>query len=121
MALSIASIASAAVSDALVFWDIGVAQGDGALHINGEGNGVYDAAKLHQGAITHEFDDAPVMLGGLGLDKLSSNCFERRQRPSFIGSHEAAVADHISGQDGGQPALYALFAHGKPPAGVIAV
>jgi hypothetical protein len=26
------------------------------LHIDGEVNGVYDAAKLHQGAVTHELD-----------------------------------------------------------------
>jgi hypothetical protein len=62
-----------------------------------------------------------VVLSGLGLDKFSAKCLERRERPSLVGSHQPAVADHISGQDGGQPALYALFAHGKPLAGEIAV
>ncbi len=33
----------------------------------------------------------------------------------------AKTGDNIGSEDGGQPALYALFAHGKPPAGVIAV
>jgi hypothetical protein len=47
--------------------------------------------------------------------------FERRERPSFVGSHEAAVTDNIGSEDGGQPALYALFAHGKPLAGEAAV
>jgi hypothetical protein len=84
-------------------------------------NGVYDAAKLHQGAVADQLDDAPVVLGGLGLDKLSANCLERRERPSLVGSHEAAVTDNVGSEDRGQPALYAFFAHGKPPAGVIAV
>ena len=117
----VADVDADAVGNALIFWHIGVAQGHGPLHIDGEVNGVYDTAELHQRAVAHELDDAPVMLSGLGLDKLSSSCLERRERPSLVGSHEAAVTDHISGQDGGQPALYALFAHGKPPAGVIAV
>ncbi len=100
---------------------IGVAQGDGALHIDGEVNGVYDAAKLHQGAITHEFDHSTVVLSGLGLDQFSAKCLERRERPGLVGRHQAAVPNDISREDGGQPALYACFAHGKPPAGEIAV
>jgi hypothetical protein len=102
-------------------WHIGVAQGHGPLHIDGEVNGVYDAAKLHQGAVAHELDDAPVMLSGLGLDQFSAKCFERRERSCLVGSHEAAVTDNVGSEDGGQPALYACFAHGKPLAGEIAV
>ena len=54
------------------------------------------------------------VLGGLGFEKLSSNCLERRERPSLVGSHEAAVADNVSSEDGGQPTFYALFTHGLP-------
>jgi hypothetical protein len=43
------------------------------------------------------------------------------ERPGFVGGHEPAVSNDISREDGSQPALYALFAHGKPLAGEIAV
>jgi hypothetical protein len=117
----VADVDAHAVSDAMVFWDISVAQAHGSLHIDGEAHGIHDTAELHQRAVAHELDDPPVVLSGLGLDKLSSNCLERRERPGLVGSHEAAVTDNIGSEDGGQPALYALFAHGKPLAGEIAV
>ncbi len=109
----VADVDAHAVDNSLVFWDISVAQGHGSLHIDSEGNGVHDAAKLHQGAIAHEFDHPPVVLSGLGLDQFSANCLERRERPNLVGSHQAAVTDNVGSEDGGQPALYALFAHGK--------
>ncbi len=62
-----------------------------------------------------------MVLSGLGLNKFSSKCLERRECPSLVGSHQAAVADDIGSEDRGQPALYAFFAHGKPLAGEIAV
>jgi hypothetical protein len=34
---------------------------------------------------------------------------------------DSGVTDNVGSENGGQPALYALFAHGKPLAGVIAV
>ncbi len=45
----------------------------------------------------------------------------QRERPGFVGSHEAAITDNVGNEDGGQPAVYAFFAHGKPLAGEIAV
>jgi len=65
-------------------------------------------------AVAHEFDRPSVVFGSLGLDKFSAKCLERRERPSFAGSHEAAITNNVGSEDSGQPALYALFAHGKP-------
>jgi hypothetical protein len=59
-----------------------------------------------------------VVLSGLGLDKLSSNCLERRECPSLVGSHESAITDNVGSEDGGQPTFYALFTHGTPLAGM---
>ena len=39
---------------------------------------------------------------------------ELGDRPGFVGSHEAAIADNVSREDGSQPALHTLFAHGTP-------
>ena len=43
-------------------------------------------------AVAHEFDRSSVVFG----------------------SHEAAITNNVGSEDSGQPALYALFAHGKP-------
>ncbi len=43
---------------------------------------------------------------------------ELGEGPGFVGSHEAAITDNVGSEDGGQPALYAFFAHGKPLAGM---
>ncbi len=80
-------------------------------------NGIHDAAKLHQSAVADQLDDAPVVLSGLGLDKLSSNCLERRQRSCLVGSHEAAITDNVGSEDGGQPAFHPVFGHERPPNG----
>ncbi len=73
--------------------------------------------KLHQSAVADQLDDAPVVLSGLGLDKLSSHCLERRERPSRVGSHEVAITDNVGSEDGGQPALHPVFGHGTPSDG----
>jgi hypothetical protein len=62
-----------------------------------------------------------MILGGLWLDKVFAMGLKPGQRPGFIGSHEAAITDNVGSEDGGQPALYALFAHGKLLAGEMAV
>ncbi len=76
------------------------------------------AAKLHQRAITHEFDDTTVKFGSLWLNQFSAKCFERRKRPGLVGGHEAAVAHDVGSKDGGQPAFYTLFTHGPPLTGM---
>ncbi len=55
-----------------------------------------------------------VVFGSLGLDKFSAKCLERRERASLVGSHEAAIADNVGSEDGGQLAFHALFTHGMP-------
>ena len=40
------------------------------LQLDGAGDGVDGAGELHQHAVAHHFDDAPVMLGDQRLDQL---------------------------------------------------
>ena len=61
-------------------------------------------------AIAHELDDAAVLLGNPDIDKLLAVRLERSERARLILFHEAAVANHIGGQDGGEAAL-----HVQPP------
>jgi hypothetical protein len=62
-----------------------------------------------------------MVLNGLGLDQFLAMSLELYERPGFIGGHEAAITDNVGSEDGGQPALYALFAHGKLLAGEMVV
>jgi hypothetical protein len=42
------------------------------LHIDGEIHRIHDARKFSQHAIAHELDDAPVVLGDLGIDQIGT-------------------------------------------------
>jgi hypothetical protein len=61
-----------------------------------------------------------VVLDSLGFDQFSTKCLERRESPSLIGSHEAAITDHVGSKNGRKPPFHTLFAHGTLPAGIIA-
>ncbi len=60
-------------------------------------------------------DHAPVVFGRFRLDELSAKGLEGGERTRFVGGHEAAVADHVGGQNGRQPALGPIFGHGASP------
>jgi hypothetical protein len=51
------------------------------------------------------------MLDDRRVEKLPAMPAERRQRSFFICLHEAAVTDHVGGQDGSKAALDAFFGH----------
>jgi len=76
--------------------------------------GIDDAAELHQGAVTHELDHAPVVFGSPWFEKFSAKCLERREGARLVSSHEPAVPNDISREDRGQPALIALPHYGSP-------
>ena len=50
----------------------GVALGHAALDRDGALHGVDHARELHQRAVAHQLDDAPVMRGDGGLDEVSA-------------------------------------------------
>ena len=77
-----------------------------ALKLQRAGDRVHRAAELDQHAIAHDLHDAPAM----GADgRLENRCPPLRQgskRAGLIRLHEAAVADHIGDEDGGQAAFH---------------
>ena len=96
---NVADVDANAELDAPIIGDAGVAirhtrlHGDGALH------GIDDAAELDQHAVTCRLDDAAVALRDFGVDELLSMGFRVGQGAHLIGTHEAAEADHIGGQN----------------------
>ena len=43
-----------------------------------------------------------------GLDEIHAKCLKRGEGAGLVLAHEAAVADHIGGQDGGKFAFHAV-------------
>jgi hypothetical protein len=66
-------------------------------NFDGKRNGIDDAGELHQRAVAHELNRAPVILSRLRLDQFLAMGLEGSQRAHFILAHEAAVADHVGG------------------------
>jgi len=71
------------------------------------------ALELNQQAVTHGLDNASAVLGDRGIDQLQAMCLEPRQSTRFVDLHEAAVADHIGGQNGSETPLYAIGGQGS--------
>ena len=69
------------------------------LDFGGALNGVDDARELSEGAIAHQLDDAAAVLGELGLDQLPAVTLQPLESAELVLAHEAAVADHVSGED----------------------
>src|SRR5262249_21618078 len=80
-------------------------QFDGAFH------GIDCTRELNQNTVSHEFHDPAAISGDKWLENFSTTALESGQRPGFVALHEAAVANHIGGQDSGKAALSAFFGH----------
>jgi hypothetical protein len=89
----------------------GVAFGHRALDFNRAAHRVDDAGELDQGAVAHQLDDAPVVLGNRGIDQFGPVTLKPRQRAGLILAHEARVADHIGGQNCREPPLLGRHGH----------
>ncbi len=53
------------------------------------------------------------MLGDLGIDQLGAVRLEARKRAGLVRLHEAAVADHVGGEDSGKLALHLSSPNGR--------
>src|SRR5262249_24962709 len=74
-------------------------------------HGIDDAAKLDQEAVPGSLNDAAAVLGDHGIQEFVVMGIEPRQRTLLVGSHQAAVASDVAGEDGGKPTFYTTFGH----------
>ena len=86
----------------------------GLLQLDGTFDGVHGAGEFHQHPIAHQLDDAPTMLRHQRLEDIFVPGLNRGQGADLVGSHHAAIADHVGGQNGGKTALGAFFGHLVP-------
>ena len=97
----VAEVDADAQLNAPVFGHIGVAFAHRRLDVDRATDRVDDARELGQRTVAHELDDAPPVLADGRVDGLVSVGLQARQGPLLIVIHEAAVADHVGGQDRG--------------------
>ena len=85
------------------------------LHLGGATHGIHGAGEFHQNPVADDLDDPAVVLGDLGVEQLFPEGFQARERTLLVDLHKVAIADHVGGKNGGQPALNALLGHGAVP------
>src|SRR5262249_22612281 len=69
-----------------------------------------DAAELGQEAVPDQFENPAVLFGDLGFEQLLAVYPQAVERVRLVLRHQPAVADHISGEDGGELAFHAARA-----------
>ena len=70
-------------------------------------DGLDGARELGQKTIPHQLDDASMILTDLGVDQGFTMGSERSKCTRLVSLNEAAVSDHVSGQDGSEAAFQA--------------
>jgi hypothetical protein len=94
---------------------LGLLRGDALLHRDGAGHGVDHRAELDDGTVTHELDEAALVLGQQRIDHLAAQRPDRSQRAGLVPLDERGVADHVGGHDCRQSPLRPGRRHGRPP------
>ena len=89
-----------------------IGDGHGLLHFGRAFDGADGTAELDQQAVADPLEDAALMAGDKRLHHLVPPHLQFRQRACFVQLHEPAVANHVSGQNGDEPALDGLVGHG---------
>jgi hypothetical protein len=88
------------------------AQDYDALDRRRAGDRMDDACKLHEQSVSRRLHDTASVGGDSGLEELASHRLERSQRTQLVGAEEAAVADDVRYEYGGEPALRGALGRG---------
>src|SRR5262249_15935070 len=92
--------------DATILLDRGVALGHAALQCNRAFDRIDHAAELSQKTIAHELEYAAVVVDDFRFEEVLSVGPERLERSGLVLLHQAAVADHIGGEDSGKATFH---------------
>ena len=89
--------------DAMVRRNLRLIRSDILLHRNGEGCSVHDRTEFGNRAITHQFDDAAVMLGQEWIDDFAPQGLDGVERAILVTLDEAGITDDVRCDDCCQP------------------
>src|SRR5262245_25092368 len=88
-----------AEGDLLVRGKRRIAGAHGTLDLDRTFYRIDNANELDQRAVTHQFHNAPLVVGDDGINQLAPDGFESLERACFIYLHEAAIADDIGNEN----------------------
>src|SRR6202022_401768 len=91
--------------------DVRVASCHPPLDLGSAQHRVGDAVELEQHAVAGGLDDAAAVLRDGGIDELDPMGLETRECPRLVDLHQPTVADHVGGEDRGEPALWSRHIH----------
>ena len=101
----VAEVDADAKADLALRRHVAVAPRHALLDLDRARHGIRDARELDQHAVAGGLDQPPLVLGDRRVDQLETMGLETRERARLIGFHQAAVADHVGGEDGREPAF----------------
>jgi len=76
-------------------WKTGIALDHAVLHLDGAANGVDDASKLNENAITCAFDNTSVMQRDGRVEQIAAERTQPRKHSLLDGSGEFAVSGYV--------------------------
>ena len=85
--------------DAAVLGNVGLVLGHSLLHLDGVAHGVDHTGELSEHPVSHELDDAPMVIRDLGIDDVLADRLEGRKSAFLVGSDHPRIANHVSGED----------------------
>src|SRR4051794_39020633 len=84
------------------------------LHFDGTTDGIDNASKFDDRAITGALDDAPIVHSDRWINEVTAQGSESREDPILVRAGEAAEAHDVGHENRGQ---FPRFAHLRPRAG----
>jgi hypothetical protein len=103
--------------DALVVGQTEVALPHRGLQLDCALDGSHRARKFGEEAVAHQFEDVAVQRQDLRFEQLLAMRLYAREGPLLVDAHEAAVTDHVGGEDRRQATLHGrlpFFGQGHP-------
>ena len=104
-----------AEGDAPVLGRLCVAVGHRALDLDGASDRIDDAREFDERPIASQLHGAAAVLFHLGVDELAAMGLQAGERPLLVRAHQARIARHIGGENGGQPAVDAFRGQSGAP------
>ena len=95
----IAEMDADAKLDAPIGWQPGIALDHAVLHFDSTAYRLDNAAKFDERAVARTLDDPTVMYGDGGIDQITPERSQPRQRSILIGAGELAESDDIGRQN----------------------
>jgi hypothetical protein len=113
----VAEVDTDAQAEALILGHHGLTFDELSLNEHRAAHRVDDARELAEDAVSHQLEDAAVMLVNERRDHHAMEDLQPSERSRLVAFHQRRVADEVGRQDCGQPPIDVCCRHDRPYAG----